>query len=553
MHEGLLEGDSLRSPAATGEDVHKPGPQRLSGSLEGWRRTAWIIGCAAFGVQLVGLLVWSYHLWSRYDLTSDFATFYQAWNAIGTGHLNPYETTFAYNYPHYGYAFWQSHFEILMWPLAILRALGASAFSLLIVQDLAVVGTGLVAFRFGLEYLQWGWRADRRGEQMIVGGLLVILLASPWTYWVGSFDFHFQPIAVFFVVLCARDLWLGRRRAALWAALVLACGDVAASYLIGLGLAAVLSGRDTRRRGVYLIVAGVAWVLFVVAIGSGKGSTLAGSYGYLAGMTASSGVGATVLIPFKILLHPSAVARVVSARFGEIYKYIAASGTLGIFSAIGFGMALFVLTPNALNQSAVFISSIAAFQNFAAVIFMMIGAVTVTTWVVRTTRRPMIAVVLMLAATVQVAVLAAHWIPLIPQTYEKVSAPVAAELARAQARVPENSEVVVSQGVIGRFGGHREVYPFLDSFVNGQTIPVDSDSVVFVFVPRQGIELATAAQTEAAASFVQRTLHARTEMSTADVKVFAVDPAQGHNVDHTEPVKALGSWLPGSRACGHRG
>ena len=46
----------------------------------------------------------------------------------------------------------------------------------------------------------------------------------------------------------------------------------------------------TRPRGLVLAGLGVLWVVFVVAIGSGKGSSLAGSYGYLANVTNATGV-----------------------------------------------------------------------------------------------------------------------------------------------------------------------------------------------------------------------------------------------------------------------
>ena len=100
--------------------------------------------------------MWSGHLWSRFDETSDMGTFSQAWSQIATGHLNPYETTFPYNYPHYGYPFYQSHLELMMWPLAILYFVWPHAIDLLVVQDLAIAGAGLVGLRWALEMLDVG-------------------------------------------------------------------------------------------------------------------------------------------------------------------------------------------------------------------------------------------------------------------------------------------------------------------------------------------------------------------------------------------------------------
>jgi hypothetical protein len=491
-------------------------------------RRIWTIGVIAFLVQAGGLIAWSRHLYSRFDLTSDFATFSQAWNQIGTGHLDPYDTTFAWYYPHYGYPFWQSHFELMMWPLALLRAVGLSSFSLLVVQDLALAGFGLVAFRLGIEIVQKHWDQALSAGPFVALGLLVALLASPWTYWTASFDFHFQPLAAFFLALCARDVWNGRRRAWWWAAAVLLCGDVAASYLLGLGLAAVLSGKGTRRTGLALIGAGVGWILFVVAIGSGKGSSLAINYGYLAHITTpGTGIGATASVIWGIAKHPSGVFSVIHSRWSEVYKFIAASGTIGVASALGFGIGFVVLVPNALNQSGVFVGSIGSFQNLVAVIFMTVGSVTVLTWILHRWNGRVIAPVLGCAALVQVLIVSAIWIPKIPSTFSMVNSPTAGQLSQVQQRIPADAEAIVSQGVIGRFGSRQLVYPFLDGFANGQTFPVSGRTVAFVFVPHQGIEVATPLQTAKAISQVQQQLHATEIARTPNVTAFLWHPPKG--------------------------
>jgi hypothetical protein len=516
-------------PATPAVDTSPPGPDpdHRPAALSLRYRQIWVAGCVVFGLQAAALIAWSRHLWSRFDLTNDFATFSQAWNQIGTGHLNPYETTFPYNYPHYGYPFWQSHFELMMWPLALLRAVGASAFSLLVVQDLAIAGLGLVAFRLGLELLQTHWGPGVAGGPVVALGLLVALLVTPWTYWAASFDFHFQPLGAFFLALCARDVWNGKRRAWWWAAAVLLCGDVAASYLIGLGLAAALAGKPTRRTGWMLIGAGIVWILFVIAIGSGKGSSLAGNYGYLAHVRISTGLGASAAVVVGVLRHPSGVVSVLHSRWSQIYKFIAGSGTIGAVSALGFGIGLVVLVPNALNQSGVFIGATAAFQNLVGVIFMTVGAVTVLTWILPRKRGLLTAVVVGTAALVQVIVVSIQWIPQIPSNFAVVNTPTAEQLTAALTHIPDDAQVVVSQGVIGRFGSRTYVYPFLDSFSDGQTIPVRARTVAFVFVPNGGLELATPTQTQAAIVKVRNKLHGQEISSGPDVTVFLWHPPVG--------------------------
>ena len=395
-------------PTAPAE-VGPSSPTRLTGRL----RLVWSVGVLAFTAQAVGLLAWSDHLWSHYDLTSDFGTFSQAWQQIGTGHRIR-ETTFAYNYPHYGYPFWQSHFELIMWPLALLHLLWSSTFVLLVVQDLALAGIGLAGLRFGLELLERQWPTGLSHRTVVGAGVLVVLLVSPWVYWTASFDFHLQPIAILLVVLCARDVWNGRRRAWWFAAAVLACGDVAASYLVGLGIAAVLSGRphrligtrpDGRRRDV-----------------GGRGR------GHRFGQGVESGGELRVPRPCDrdwtgrhlrrgvgIAHHPTGALDVLRARRDEIVKFIASSGSIGLVSALGFGMTVVVLVPNALNQSAVFIGAAAAFQNLAAVVFLIVGGVTLLTWLARRNGwGPVVMWIVAAVALVQTAVVSAQWISKIP-------------------------------------------------------------------------------------------------------------------------------------------
>lgn len=322
-------------------------------------------------------------------------------------------------------------------------------------------------------------------------------------------------------------MWNGKRRAWWWAVVVLLCGDVAASYLIGLGMAAVLSGKCTRRMGWMLIGSGFVWILFIIAIGSGKGSSLAGNYGYLAHVSNSSGLGATAAVVSGILRHPSAVISVLHSRWSQIYKFIAASGTIGAASALGFSLGLVILVPNALNQSGVFIGATAGFQNLVAVIFMTVGVVTVLTWVLPRRHGLALAVLLGSASLIQVIVVSIQWIPQIPSNFAVVSASAARQLAQIERHIPTNAEVVVSQGVIGRFGSHPFVYPFLDAFADGQTVPVNAQTVAFVFVPKEGLELATPAQTQAAITMVRNQLHAEAIPGGPDVTALLWHPPPG--------------------------
>ena len=132
---------------------------------------------------------------------------------------------------------------------------------------------------------------------------------------------------------------------------------------------------------------------------------------------------------------------------------------------------------------------------------------------------------------VQVGVVATQWIPKIPGVFLLVNVQTATQLSKVQARIPAGAEVIASQGVIGRFGGRQWLYPYLNEFADGQTIPVDAPIVAFVFVPNQGIEEATPAQTEAAIAKMTA-LGARKIVSTPDVTAFLWHPPKGTTTVH---------------------
>lgn len=517
----------LQLPDAPGQ-LDRGYRPRLTGSL----RRAWYVGCVLFGAQFAVLCAWSWHLWSRFSLTADMATFAQAWEQIATGHLDPYLTTFAYYYPHWGYPYYQSHLELIMWPLAALYWVWPHTIDLLIVQDGALAGAGLVTYRWGLEHIDEYWR--QRSTSLAPAAILgVILLASPWTYWVASFDFHFEPLGAFFVMVAGRDLWHGHARGWAWVAIVLLCGDVAATYLLGLGLAALVSGRQLWRRGVVLLVVGAAWQALVGAVHSGKGSSLPTGYGYLAHHPINAGLGGILAIGVGILTHPGTPIHALSTRRNDIYKFLAGAGTVGVLSPLGAGFLFMVLFPVALNASLIFISDIAAFQALIAVLAGGLGVVFFMSWLARRRRSPfglVAALGLGAFAVVQTVIMSAHWVPIAKSTFARVDASTAQELAQVVREVPARAEAVVSQGVMGRFGKRHLIYPYLDVFANGETVPLFGRTVYVVIVPQQGIESAPVAGSDAAIALL-RHLGANEFVHRDGVDAFAWHvPARRHRL-----------------------
>jgi uncharacterized membrane protein len=512
-----LEADGLIVPTSPRER------QRLQGSL----RVGWYVALAAGAVQLILLLIHSWYLWDHFDLTADFGAYSQAWQQIATGHLNPYDTTYAWYYPHYGYPFYQSDLELIMWPLSLLYWVWPHAIDLLVVQDIALVGAGMVVVRWALEHLQA--HAPNRRFALFVGGcVLAVVILQPWTYWANSYDYHSEPLATFFILLAGRDLWAGRRRGWVFVACTLLCGNVATSYVVGLGIAAVLSGRRRWRTALTLVIVGVVWLAVVGLVHSGKGAALS-AYAYLADRsTINDSIGGLITLGVGIVAHPHIAGRVIHSWWSQAYKFIAGSGTLGLLSAIGAVLSVVVLLPSLLNSSPSYISDIGGSQNYLTTVVCALGIAMVATWLVRQggdrpgLRVAAVVVALALAggAVIQTAVLSAHWTPLSGQTFDKVTTASATELAYVDRHISSTDETIVSQGVVGRFSQRHDYYPYFDVFADGQTVPLFGRTVDVILVPMAGIEPAPVAGTMAGVALM-RQLGARQIADRNGVYAFA--------------------------------
>ncbi|MGD0881741.1 MAG: DUF2079 domain-containing protein [Acidimicrobiales bacterium] len=504
---------------------------------EGASRWVRIIGLTVVGVQAVLLIGYSAHIYSHFDLTTDFAIYNQAWSLIAHGHLDPYSTLNPYHYPHYGYPYWSDHFELIMWPMALLWFLYPHSIDLLVVQDLATSGSTLVAFWFVLDLLAAHARRSSPSWDAASGpasvadvtalGALAVLVVNPWIYWAASFDFHIEALATFFLLLAARDLWTGRgRRSLLWIVGVLLCGNVAATYLVGLGISLAIARRDLRWTGAGLVALGAAWSLGVSAIGGGVGTIIGGNYGYLAGPDAGANP-SIVAIATGALLHPTRPWRMFQARWLWTYRMLVSSGLVGVVSGIGFGVAAVVLGANTLNTAAVFSGPISSFQALPVYFFVVIGSVSVLLWMSRSARRALRWAVLPIAVAVlvQAAVLSVTWIPKARTQFLVINGPTADRLAAIQSRMPGDDEVVASQGVVGRFADRQLIFPFLDIGDAGQVIPVYGSRVVFVLTTA-GIEYASTAGTLASVRYLEG-LHARSLGGGDGVYAFAWHPPRG--------------------------
>jgi hypothetical protein len=390
---------------------------------------------------------------------------------------------------------------------------------LLWVQDAAVAGTGLVAYFWILDYLErrkvsW-WPAA--GAAVVV---LAVLVVNPGVYQTLFFDFHMETISTFFLVLAGRDVWLGRhRRAWIWVAGVLLCGTFAAVTLIGLGISAVLAGKDTRRQGLYLLGAAVGWLFFISVIGANAGSGLA-SYAYLTGRATLPANAGIAVVVTGMLSHPSRVVHELHLKLHYFWLLIKPVGVVGLASAWGFGVPVVVMVTNGLNFNYEFI--LQAFQSFAVFPFLLLGTVMVLVWLAQRFRFGWLpCVVLALVLTVQALAYGITNSPgNIRWAIDNVPAAAGAQIRKALALTPPQAEVITSTGIMGRFSDRPHIYFFSP---NG-TYPVNDSEVEFVFDPARE---QAAGYDDAAIAYVGSQLHARPVLEAAGIYVFQWHPPAG--------------------------
>jgi len=426
-------------------------------------------GLTLLGVQAVFLAGLSVVVFRRFTLAIDFGIFSQAWTRIGTGHLNPESTVNRFPYI-------KSHFELLMWPLALLHPIVHSSIVLLFVQDAALVVAEMVV-------LVWVAALLRRaavGTAWTVAvtiGVVLLLLVNPLVYGTATEDFHFEPIATCFIVLAAYDLWSGRTtRLWVWVVLCLACGDIGGLYVLGLGLSGVVAAQGDRSKALVLLGVGIAWVGLISVLGANAGSGISTGYAYLANQhTLPGGSRGLMMLVGGVVGHPDRAWDAVFPRWGTLFRYLESGGVVGMFTPWGFGVPLVALGTASLQQDGIFLSL--PFQNVVVVPFVTFGSAWFVVWIVAHWRSwigTTVAALVGVGALTAGGVAAAQELPTaftINATAGIVPADRAAVLAKVLARTPGDAEVIASVPTIGRFGQRQSLYPLIDEAV-GTTVPI---------------------------------------------------------------------------------
>jgi hypothetical protein len=456
---------ALETPDAPGVPVSR---RALREQVELHRIRRW--GLTVLAVQLVALVLWSVLEANRAVLGYDFAGCYQAWYLISHGVLG-------------AAGFWKAQGIFIIWPLAIFGLLWPHPITLLVIQDLAIVGAEAVAFSWLTEII----RARRDLPFFALSSLgLLLLVADPWIYWSASWDYHSEAVGTLFAILAARDLSRGRKRGWIWSGLTLLSGMVPATYLAGIGLG-LLFKRKRRLPAFILIVGATVWFLVLTKLGAGgtlpptpAGSSAASQR--LAGQFVTDPVMTLLRHGFSVFANPG-------SRWVDTLANVSPSGLLGVFTAPFVGVAAVVLGENGIQS---YVGPITpSFQNLPIYMLTPVGTVLALSWLHRRFGARL-ARALMLVAGLNVVGWGVVWIPQIPSTWLRVSPTAASVLNRVEARIPEQDGVVASQGVVGDFAGRKYFSP-LYSWPPFR-VRVVAPATWFVVAPYAGIETETVVQ-----------------------------------------------------------
>ena len=445
------------------------------------RRTLMVCGVVLLA-QLAIFAVWSQVEASRFVLNIDAAQYEQAWYLMAHGVLNPVDSMKA------AY-FWQDHSVFLFWSVTPLWYLWPHPVTLLWLQDLAAV----LAQWIGLLWMGEAIAAPHRIEvtksrqvALLACGA-VLFVADPWITWSISNDFHVEVFSVLFVMSAARDFKNDRRRGWLWVVLAMATGNLAATYLIGLGISAWLAGRAWRRRALIAAAMGLGWAEFCSLIHGDLGSAFIG-YHYLLPASSAVGQGSLTSVALGALKHPGAAWSTIWGYKLSIWADLSSGGLVGIMSPWVVGVPLVVLAENALNDVPNYISANTGYQNFPEFIFVPIGTVVVCLALARAARPwcRRVALPLALSSALLVVGWGVVWFPQTLNQWLRVPAASAQVLAQVESQISPAAEVIASQGIFADLSWHRWVYNLTNVPL---TIPFAVDDVWFVVTPNLGIEV----------------------------------------------------------------
>jgi uncharacterized membrane protein len=485
------------------------------------------LGVSLFVLQCFGLSLLSLRQYHRMQLGMDFGIFAQAWTLIGQGHLNPTLSVF-------GYPYLKSHFELIMWPLALLYPLVRSPIILLWIQDAAISGACLVVYLWSLEAVQREAISRSKGLRLVML-ITVLLIINPIPYTAALLDFHFESLATLFAILLARDLWSGKsRRGWVWVALCLLCGDVGGLLVLGVGISGLLASRAARQFGLWFCGIGILWLALITSLGANQGSDVRVGYAYLGGVTLlAPGLHGLLQLGGGVLGHPQRLLHMVAGRFTTIAAYLRSGGLFGILNPWGLGVSLVVLLSSALQANPTFIHM--EFQNYPVVPFVTIG----TLLFILSLRRlgPGIHRRGLVAGVAAVALGGSIWYSIQNFPYLGSQAATAdtpalltnpaegAALRATLSRTPPDAAVLTTIAASGRFAQRPEFFVIQDLSPHSVApLRIRSGTAVFIMDPQEDLTRFPYSEQYAVTSYLVNSLHARVITDSGGVVAFLWHP-----------------------------
>ncbi|AUW94236.1 hypothetical protein BXT84_09990 [Sulfobacillus thermotolerans] len=493
---------------------------------------------AILGVQFLVFMAWSIVLYHRFALTYDFATYFQGvWN-IWHGHLNPFSTVL-------GFPLWGNGGQSLFWFIALLTRIYPHGISILILQDIAVETTEIVTLLFVIDLISAAKTNEISDKNRIMLLLLtgILIVFNPWTYWAVSFDVHTEPFAAAFIILAARETFHRRWKwTALWVMATLTGGLVECTYVVALGITLIIVGKGRQRAGFILVLAGtICFILLDHFLGANKLPPPGIVYGYLVDPgSAGSKLGFGSLI-IGMLVHPFHVLIAIWNERLNIWADLSAGGIIGIFSPWGLAIPIVIGASNILSRAFASVS----FQNFPLYGFVVIGTIDVLIKFMKNYGGRFKAYV----TSIVVFLIAANsmgwfitWAPKTPSHWLTVSPKAADTLLKALKMIPNDSEVIASQGIAGRFAARPWLYTILVN--DNSSFPIHSHKLFFVVSPLQGIETVKETDQLSIIANLVRNNHAKLVMHGGGVWVLSwVVPRGQHFITLDSSSNTIPAWV----------
>ncbi|HXZ83647.1 MAG TPA: DUF2079 domain-containing protein [Acidimicrobiales bacterium] len=417
-------------------------------------------------VQFVAMVSWNALEFNRFVQTWDFAAFYHAWYVILHGDLT--------------YPSWRGEGVFITWPLSLVSLVNSSPMTLLVIQDVATVGAELVAFYW---FTEIAWKQDTISPSSLSFLGLFLLVADPWIYWSVSWDYHSEAVGTLFAILAARALFRNRKQAWIWIVLTFLSGVITAAFIFGIGVSRILKRGKGWYLGVVACLSSVGWISLLAHFGVG-GAAFATSIGrgfVVSGAFAHSP--ASVVSDYVREL--TSILKNVWFNRGDVLANLAPTGFVSALATPAIGVVAQVL---AVTDSQTGTAIVPPSHNDVFVyVIVPIGAVVALIWLARRFG-PRVTRVLMALMALNVTAWSIVWLPhLATQWLGDMSSSSAAVVRRAEARIPANADVLVSQGIMGDFGWRPNLLGL--TIEPPWRVPVSGKDVWLIVTPHRGIEI----------------------------------------------------------------